>query len=95
MAMKEGSPRKFIAHADQVLRRIDMYLASGDSAIPKNQVESMVRRIKQMKEMATSGQLPPKEKRHKDLTRIISDSWPLNHNLSSAIAKLETEYTCL
>lgn len=35
-ATKKSSPNEFVYHAEQVLRRIDMYLGSGDTAFPKS-----------------------------------------------------------
>ena len=93
--MKKSSPSEFVAHAEQVLRRIDMYIGSGDVVLPKKQVEYMVQRIKKMKEAAADARLPSKEERYKNLTHMISDSWPLNHSLGNAIAELEDEYTRL
>jgi hypothetical protein len=93
--MKKSSPSEFIAHAEQVLRRIDMYVQSGDTAIPKVHIEYMIPRIKQMKEAAAATRLPPKEVRYKELTHMINDEWPLGHSLGNTIAELEDEYTRL
>lgn len=91
--MKISSPNEFVAHAEHVLRRIDMYISSGDTILPKTQVEYMAQRIKQMKEAAAGARLPPKGERYKNLTHLITDSWPLNHSLGNTIAELEDEYT--
>lgn len=93
--MKKSSPSEFVAHAEQVLRRIDMYVQSGDTAIPKVHIEHMIPRIKKMQEAAANARLPPKEVRYKELTHMINDEWPLGHSLGNTIAELEDEYTRL
>lgn len=93
--MKKSLLSEFVAHAEQVLRRIDMYVQSGDTAIPKIHIEYMIPRIKKMKEIAATARLPPQEERYRELTHMINDAWPLNHSLGNTIAKLEDEYVRL
>lgn len=92
MGKKSITPDEFVAHADQVLRRIEMYARSGDKAISESQINFMMRRIRRMQEIVANKQLPPVEDRNKELTYMIADSWPLSHSLSAAISKLEAEY---
>lgn len=93
--MKKISSNEFVAHAEQVLRRIDMYERSGDAVLPKSNIKFMVQRIKQMKEAAATDRLSPKERRYLELTHLIVDGWPNGHSLGHAISNLEAEYSRL
>ena len=85
----------FLANMEQVLHEIEVHLQSGAGDIPQSQLESVVKKLGEMKEAVTSGNLPPTEARYTSLTHMIVDQWPLAHPLGSAIAELEGKYLVL
>jgi hypothetical protein len=87
--------RKFIEHAQQVLRRIDTYATSGANDIPARDLPLMKQRLRSMVASVESGTLPPVESRHAELSRMIVDQWPLGHSLGNSISTLEREYMSL
>jgi hypothetical protein len=86
------SSRRFIDHADALLRRLEGAMRAGESPTPGVDLKYMVERIRRMREAAASGGIPPKEQRYGNLTRIIVDQWPLGDALGTSISELEDEY---
>jgi hypothetical protein len=65
--------RKFIEHARQVLRRIEIYEMSDATDVPAPDLVWMKERLRSMMESAEQGTLPPVESRYPEMTRMIMD----------------------
>jgi hypothetical protein len=76
---------KFIEHAQQVLRRIDMYATSGATDVPARDLFLVKQRLRSMVASVESGTLPPVESRYAELSRLIVDHWPLGHSLGNSV----------
>ena len=87
--------RKFIDHAKQVLRQIEVYEESGATDIPAHDLSWAKERLANMIEAAESGAIPPIERRYAELSRMVMDQWPLGHSLANSISTAEGEYLAL
>lgn len=87
--------RKFIEHAKQVVRQIEVYEESGATDIPARDLFWAKERLMNMLKAAESGAIPPIESRYAELSRVIMDQWPLGHSLGNSISTVESEYIAL
>ncbi len=87
--------RRFVDHADDLIHKLEDAMQLAAPPIHGVDLKYMAERIRQMRESAASGKIPPKEQRHRNLTRIIVDQWPLGHALGTLISELEDEYVHL
>jgi hypothetical protein len=90
--MSEPKNTVFVARAQSVLRRIEIYEKSNGQEISASDLEYARRQIQALIESAQAATLPPRESRFHYLTRMIVDHWPFNNKLGNDIAALEAEY---
>jgi len=89
------TPGGFLQHAEQVLRQIDIYESSGATEIVSKDIKFVRQKIHIMINYVRGNEMPEKNRRYPELSRMIVDQWPLGHTLSNAISTLEREYMLL
>lgn len=86
----------FIALSDQGIAAIEDELRQPVSHRGSGRVDRellfMLRAIRQMRDLAVAGSLPPKSQRQRRLTRVITDQWPLGSKLASLIVDIESRF---
>lgn len=91
--MQSPSEDGFLTRADQLASAIrDELEASQDSPGARPTARQMVvvlRRIEAMRSHVRAGSVPPRPSRHRRLSRLVVDEWPLGHPLALQISDLE------
>lgn len=68
---------------------------SRPSGISNQCLEAMFRAVEALRKSIEKGTLPRRESRHRALSRMVMDSWPLGTELGKMISELEDLYNAL
>lgn len=94
--MTTMDPRaEFLKRLDNLVEKLLMEAVAGKPAVPPDELRYVVERLRAMADATSTGRLPPREQRHKGLTRIVIDQWPLSHPLGNELVEVEIAYTRL
>jgi hypothetical protein len=77
-----------------LLERLDNEIVKPESMkdIERRSIEVVSRKIKERLKQVTENNLPRRDVRYKEITRIIVDEWPLGSELGIAISEWENLY---
>ncbi len=85
----------FISKAEALLSQMEVYDTSAGARISSRDLAVVKRQVTLMILAAKEGRLQQRELRHKTLTRMVLDQWPLGHTLGKMVAEVEEAYSRL
>lgn len=77
---------------EEINEEIEKPKPERDVDVQISDLDLVLTRIYEMRKRVESDKLPPHNQRHKQLTRLIMDQWPLGTSLGNRVMKLEKAY---
>ncbi len=97
--MNEQRIEKAIQMLDAITSDIAIQLKTPEpqrlSGINDFNLKTMLGLLKTLREVLSERKLPPKHTRHRTLSRMVVDSWPLGTEIGNRISEFESYYVSL
>ncbi|NNE83355.1 MAG: hypothetical protein HKN28_05230 [Alphaproteobacteria bacterium] len=90
--MDEQKRESYLSRSAVVIEQVQQCIASGLEGVSTEELEYFLNVLIRMNEAVKTGNMPPSERRYRELTGLIMDHWPWDNPIVNSITGLEEMY---